>query len=461
MSFISTFELFKVGVGPSSSHTVGPMRAALAFRRELEPSLGAVHTVQIRLFGSLAHTGKGHHTDRAVLWGLCGLEPQAFDATRADEVLARVAAGQLPLSPDHPIAFESARDLVFDRARPVGPHPNELRLEALDAMGELLLEQTWFSVGGGFISRPEDLGAQANPSSGARIPFVYSNGEQLLKLARSERRSIAELVRENELSVRRESEVAQGLERIWTVMSACIDRGLATEGVLPGGLSVQRRAAKLHRALSRATVGMKGRPQPNVSDFVMCWAMAVNEENAAGGEVVTAPTNGAAGVVPAVLRYYFEFVDDGSDPLAQTLETFFFTASAIGTLLKLNASISGAEVGCQGEVGSAASMAAAGLCALLGGTPAQVEQAAEIAIEHNLGLTCDPVGGLVQVPCIERNGFGAVKAISAARLAMHEDGDHRVTLDQVIETMLQTGRDMSEKYKETSLGGLAVRFVEC
>lgn len=461
MPFISAFDLFKVGIGPSSSHTVGPMRAALLFRRRLLEQGGGAPIGRIRatLYGSLARTGRGHHTDRAIAWGLSGLEPDRFEAERAAQVWNEAHLhGLVPLSPEGP---QIPLDLVFDLELAHRAHPNELDLEALDPAGLTILKETWCSVGGGFISRPEDLGTAPQPSADRDVPHPFSSMRALLARTEGTGKPLWVLMRENERVARTDVEIDEGLARIWSVMKACIDRGLSAEGILPGGLSVRRRAAGLFRSLTSGAPRMRGRPAPTPTDWVHLWAMAVNEENAAGAQVVTAPTNGAAGIVPAVFQYYLQFVDEGAEPRPEVLERYFLTAAAIGALFKLNASISGAEVGCQGEVGSAASMAAAGLCALLGGTSAQIEQAAEIAIEHHLGLTCDPVGGLVQVPCIERNGFGAATAIGAARLAMHEDGTHRVSLDEAIDTVRRTGQDMSFKYKETSLGGLAVSVVEC
>ncbi|MEL6184720.1 MAG: L-serine ammonia-lyase [Myxococcota bacterium] len=458
MSFVSVFDLFKVGIGPSSSHTVGPMRAAVAFRNSLERRGLSPDRVRVTLFGSLAHTGRGHHTDRAVLWGMAGLTPDRFDAAEAARISRRARSEGLVDLPSGSARFRPDEDLVFDTEREVRIHPNELRLEAL-LDGVPLLDETWLSVGGGFIARPTSESIQGGPA--VEVPHAFDSAGSLLAAAERAGLSICELIRANELAFHSADTLQDRLHGIWSVMEDCMRRGVRAEGVLPGGLAVQRRAAALHRRLESEERRMKGKPMPTHMDWVHVWAMAVNEENAAGGQVVTAPTNGAAGIVPAVLQYYLRFIDDDDEPRPEVLAKYFLTASAIGGLFKRNASISGAEVGCQGEVGTAASMAAAGLCALLGGTNPQIEHAAEIAIEHNLGLTCDPVGGLVQVPCIERNGFGASKAISAARLAMHEDGDHRVTLDSAIETMRRTGADMSSKYKETSLGGLAVSVIEC
>jgi len=465
MAFISVFDLFKIGVGPSSSHTVGPMCAAGAFRRALRDRGMAKATARVcvQLFGSLAHTGRGHHTDRAVIWGLAGLEPRTFDPSDGKRILDRAnRRGRLVIDDDgREIDFDPERDIVFDRGREVGLHPNELSFKAFSAGGQLLSEATYYSVGGGFIATPSDLASNPIASIDESVPYPFHSAKELLATCEATGLSIPELVFANERAVRTEDEIRRALAEIWDAMRSCIERGSSIDGHLPGGLSVRRRAAALHRKLSSGGTHPKGRPVPNPMDWVHCWAMAVNEENAAGGRVVTAPTNGAAGIVPAVLMYYHELVREPEIDVQSANETFFLTASAIGVLFKRNASISGAEVGCQGEVGAAASMAAGGLTALLGGTNSQIEQAAEIAIEHNLGLTCDPVGGLVQVPCIERNGFGAAKAVGAARLAMYEDGDHRVSLDRAIATVRATGFDMSSKYKETSLGGLAVSYIEC
>ena len=465
MAFVSVFDLFKIGVGPSSSHTVGPMRAARAFCDALAESglITDVARIEAHLLGSLAHTGRGHHTDRAILWGLSGLEPRSFDPAEAERVLEEAwLHRRLRLRADAPmIAFDPSTDLVFDRDREVGLHPNELGFRASSASGQLLSTATFYSVGGGFIATPQDLVHNPMASIEERVPFPFRSGHELLTMCRERGLTIEDVVAENERTVRSDPEIDREIEAIWAAMHGCIQRGLQLEGELPGELSVRRRAAALHRKLRSGEKTMRGRSPLGPSDWVHCWAMAVNEENAAGGRVVTAPTNGAAGIIPAVLMYFHEFVRETEDDFRAACRTYLLTAGAIGVLFKRNASISGAEVGCQGEVGAASSMAAAGLTALLGGSPSQIEHAAEIAIEHHLGLTCDPIGGLVQVPCIERNGFGATKAISAARLAMLEDGSHRVSLDRAIETMRQTGLDMSSKYKETSLGGLAVSYIEC
>jgi len=449
---ISVFELFKIGVGPSSSHTVGPMRAAAAFVAELATE--RVARVQATLLGSLAFTGKGHATDRAVILGLAGLKPDTLDPTEADAIaLAAHTQHVLPLAGRRRLAFDPARDIVFDYVTPAASHPNTLVFEAFDGEGATVARETWLSVGGGFIVREgDDLASAGGPA----YPLPFRDAADLLRVAAANGLSIAELMRRNEVAAADEAKVEARLDAILDAMFACLERGLARDGQLPGGLKVNRRAKAIFARLN-ADIGINARRAHEIMDFVSVYAMAVNEENAAGGRVVTAPTNGAAGVIPAVLRYY----RDHCQGTQAQMRCFLLTAGAIGALFKLNASISGAEVGCQGEVGVASSMAAAGLCAALGGTITQIENAAEIAMEHHLGMTCDPVGGLVQIPCIERNAFGAIKAIAAASLALHGDGSHKVSLDQVIATMRQTGADMQTKYKETSLGGLAVNFVEC
>jgi L-serine dehydratase len=453
---ISIFELFKIGIGPSSSHTVGPMRAAYSFATSLEDGLNRTTRVEVTLFGSLAWTGRGHATDKAVILGLAGLIPETVDPDLADAIVAELSEqASLPLCGRRRIGFVRARDIVFDCVSQPPRHPNTLLFRALDAAGAVVAEQRWCSVGGGFVV-PEERVGEAVATHDA-VPYPFANGDALLEVGERHGLSIAEIVRANELALRPELELRQHLDRVIITMMLCIDRGLRTAGELPGGLRVLRRAASLRASIDderRANAAMPHAPMDRVGMF----AIAVNEENAAGGRVVTAPTNGAAGVVPAVLRYYRDMVPGSTEA---GIDTFLLTATAIGGLFKLNASISGAEVGCQGEVGVACSMAAAGLTAALGGSNAQIENAAEIGMEHHLGMTCDPVGGLVQIPCIERNAFGAVKAIIAASLALHGDGTHRVSLDQVIATMRQTGADMQSKYKETSQGGLAVNFTEC
>ena len=455
---ISILELFKIGVGPSSSHTVGPMKAAAAFARGLKESGAIAHVaaVEATLFGSLAFTGKGHATDKAVVLGLSGLTPETVDPDEADALTAEVReTKRLRLAGARAIPFDPETAIIFDVLTPPPRHPNTLRLIARDAAGAALADETWLSVGGGFIVR--DGVNEGAGGSDAPVPYPFRSGAELLARGRESELSIAELVRANEAALRPAETVEAHVGKILDVMFACLERGLTRSGPLPGGLAVERRAKKIFDRLAE-NARRNAHPAHEIMDFVSVYAMAVNEENAAGGRVVTAPTNGAAGVIPAVLRYYRDHCDGAT---RAGLADFLMTASAIGGLFKLNASISGAEVGCQGEVGVASSMAAAGLCAALGGSNGQIENAAEIAMEHHLGMTCDPVGGLVQIPCIERNAFGAVKAIAAASLALHGDGRHRVSLDSVIKTMRQTGADMQSKYKETSLGGLAVNFVQC
>jgi L-serine dehydratase len=456
----SVFDLFKIGVGPSSSHTMGPMTAACRFVEGLRGGglLERVAKIGVDLYGSLALTGKGHATDRAILLGLAGERPDRIDPDAAELKIARIRdSGRLRLGGIHEIAFDEAADLRFLQRERLPHHSNGMRFAAFDAAGALLDSRISYSVGGGAVVDEAAVARNAPPEGAWDVPHGYSSGDELLALAEREGVTIADIARANERAAFADEEIDRRLDAIDAAMSACIDRGMKVDGILPGGLKVKRRAPALHQLLTERAERALQDPL-TVIDWVNLWALAVNEENAAGGKVVTAPTNGAAGIVPAVLRYYQRFT-----PRATTEGThvFLLTAAAIGSLFKENASISGAEVGCQGEVGVACSMAAAGLTAALGGSPAQVENAAEIGMEHNLGLTCDPVGGLVQVPCIERNAVGAIKAIEASRLALVGDGSHRVSLDQVIETMRKTGLDMNERYKETSLGGLAVNVVEC
>ena len=457
-SAVSVLELFSIGLGPSSSHTVGPMRAARTFAQELQAAnvLPRVSRVVVRLYASLALTGRGHGTDRAVLLGLEGEEPETVDVDSVPSRVARIRErGKLCLAGTRDITFDVSNDLEFLRQESLPLHPNGLRFLACAADGSAVLTKTFYSVGGGFVVDEESFGRP----NGTRVerPFPYETGNDLLRLASESRLSISEMTLRNEATWRAESETRAGLLRAWQVMQECVARGCACGGVLPGGLQVDRRAPRLHASLREKAAAAK--PDPLVAmDWLSLWAMAVNEENAVGGRVVTAPTNGAAGIIPAVLHYLVEFHGDVSE---DRIVRFLLTAGAIAILFKLNASLSGAEVGCQGEVGVACSMAAGALCESLGGTASQVENAAEIGMEHNLGLTCDPIGGLVQVPCIERNAMGAVKAVNAARLALSGDGVHRVSLDKVIRTMRQTGADMSTKYKETSRGGLAVNVPEC
>ncbi|SFD70077.1 L-serine ammonia-lyase [Paracidovorax konjaci] len=460
---ISVFDLFKIGIGPSSSHTVGPMRAARMFTHALEHQglLAATGRVVAELYGSLGATGKGHGSDTAVLLGLCGHEPDTVDVDRVGGYVEGIRAhGSLALAGRHAIAFDEKRDLRFYALKTLPFHANGLRFAAHAPSGALLHEATYYSVGGGFVV------SEAVAADGARqkviapdpsvLPLPFEDADGLLRLTATHGLDIAGVMRANERHWRTDADIDAGLLAIWHAMQACVERGCRTEGLLPGGFRVKRRAAALARRLGAFE------PQPTdplrVLDWVNLWALAVNEENAAGGRVVTAPTNGAAGIVPAVLHYYMHTAGHASDRGAID---FLLTAGAIGILYKKNASISGAEVGCQGEVGVACSMAAGALCAALGGTPAQAENAAEIGMEHHLGLTCDPVGGLVQIPCIERNAIASVKAINAARMALYGDGTHFVSLDQVIKTMRETGADMLTKYKETARGGLAVNIVEC
>ncbi len=456
--FLSVFEMFKIGIGPSSSHTIGPMVAAARFLDHLRGLPFAAHGLRASLHGSLAFTGVGHATDRAVILGLAGFRADDYDAARAEAELARIGTDHTVAPGDLPVlAFDPADHLAFDYGPPLPGHANGLILKAVDAQGDVITQMTYYSVGGGFVLTAEELAAGRDTDDGPPVPHPFKSAAEMLAMAAKTGLSIAQMKRANELSRRPAGDVDAGLARIWEVMTACIDRGLAAEGILPGGLKVKRRAAAIHTALL-AERGMNQRAPHTINDWMGAYAMAVNEENAAGGQVVTAPTNGAAGVVPATLRYWLDHVP-GASP--KGIPDFLLTAAAIGGLVKYNASISGAEAGCQAEVGSASAMAAAGLCAVMGGTPEQIENAAEIALEHHLGMTCDPVRGLVQVPCIERNGLGTIKAVSAASLALRGDGTHLVPLDAAIETMRQTGVDMSEKYKETALGGLAVNVPNC
>jgi len=448
---LSVFDLFKIGIGPSSSHTVGPMKAAALFLDALGPRLAAVGRVKVGLYGSLGATGVGHASDIAVVLGLLGEDPRTVDTRSAPSRVAEVREREeLSLAGVHPIRFMKA-DLKLYKRRTLPEHPNGLVFTAFDVDGGVLEERTYYSIGGGYVT---EAGAAA-PRDDRPVPHPFSTAGELVARTTETGKSIARLTWENEVALRPEAEVRAGLMEIWAVMNACIDAGMTTEGILPGGLRVIRRAPRLY---SRLQIDRNESDPLRGLDWVTLYAMAVNEENAAGGRVVTAPTNGAAGVIPAVLRYYRDWIPGANDV---GVGRFLLTAGAIGQLLRSNASISGAEVGCQGEVGSACSMAAAALCGLLGGTPRQVENAAEIGLEHNLGLTCDPVAGLVQIPCIERNAIAAVKAVAAARTALHGDGTHLVTFDAVMATMLDTGRDMMLKYKETARGGLAVNVVEC
>jgi L-serine dehydratase len=482
----SLFELFKIGIGPSSSHTVGPMRAALRFTRELATAnlLDKTAKVTVDLYGSLALTGIGHGTDRAILLGLLGEAPDTIDPATVEEKIAAIRNhNKLALNGTRTIPFTEAEDLNFRRNQmypnpEVASHPNGMRFTAFGNTGAKLAEQVFYSIGGGFIVSEAERTAESTTSTRS-VPYPFRSAADLLATAKQHNLTIAELMLANEVALLNdptliinrpqlsqpasqsdraaEANIRNSILAIWQAMQQCTERGIATEGILPGGLNVRRRAHRLAERLN--TIGSKDPLAP--IDWVTVYAMAVNEENAAGGRVVTAPTNGAAGVIPAIANYYTHFIEGSEAEKREGILRYFLTAAAIGILYKENASISGAEVGCQGEVGVACSMAAGGLVAALNGTNAQVEHAAEIAMEHNLGMTCDPIGGLVQIPCIERNGMGAVKAINAARMAMHESGDHKLSLDQIIATMYQTGLDMQSRYKETSLAGLALNIIEC
>lgn len=463
--FLSVFDVFKIGIGPSSSHTMGPMSAAGRFLDELRAGTwprarqAQLAAITASLHGSLAFTGIGHGSDRAVILGLAGENPRDVDPDAMEGIVAAVRQTGRINPPGHPgYRFRPAVDLVLDKKTPLPGHPNGMQFCAWDGDGQLLLRRTYFSIGGGFVVSHEEMSAlKEAPTAQQDVPWPFANAADMLDMAKRSGLSIAAMKRANEEVRLSRQKLDQGLDDIWAAMSGCIDRGLAQDGLLPGGLKVRRRARALHAQLAEKWQRNDIDPLMG-NDWLSLFAMAVNEENAAGGRVVTAPTNGAAGVIPAVLRYATQFQ---SGMGRSAIHDFLLTAAAIGGILKHNASISGAEVGCQGEVGSASAMAAAGLCAIQGGTPEQIENAAEIALEHHLGMTCDPVGGLVQIPCIERNAFGAVKAVTAASLALKGDGIHAVPLDACIETMRQTGHDMSEKYKETSQAGLAVNVVAC
>ena len=456
--FLSVFDMFKVGIGPSSSHTMGPMVAAARFLDQLRASPFEFAGLRASLHGSLAFTGVGHATDRATVLGLAGFMPDTYDNVIADAAMAEIVSTK-SVTPEGlgTLSFDPKADLKFDFGPNLEGHANGMILMATDAQGDVILQETFYSIGGGFVMTEAELAAGKDTDEGDPVPYPFKSAAEMLEMANIAGKSIADMKRANEIARGCSESLRSGTARIWQVMNDCIDRGLTHDGILPGGLSVRRRAKGIHDALI-AERGMNLSAPHTINDWMSVYAMAVNEENAAGGQVVTAPTNGAAGVVPATIRYYLDHVPGATE---SKVEEFLLTAAAIGGLVKFNASISGAEAGCQAEVGSAAAMAAAGLCAVMGGTVEQVENAAEIALEHHLGMTCDPVKGLVQVPCIERNGLGAIKAVSAASLALRGDGQHLVPLDACIETMRQTGADMSEKYKETSLGGLAVNIPNC
>ncbi|MDE0782506.1 MAG: L-serine ammonia-lyase [Planktomarina sp.] len=456
--FLSVFDMFKIGIGPSSSHTMGPMIAAGMFLEKLRASPFSPAGLQARFHGSLAFTGVGHATDRATLLGLAGFEPEKYNATEGMAALADIKINKVVQPHGLPsMRLDPTQDIMFDYGPALPGHANGMVLMATDAQNDIILQETYYSIGGGFVVTGQEMDEGGGTGDMAPYPHEFETAAELLKICRTQNKSIANIKRENELSRLSADNLDKGLQRIWSVMTACIDRGLVTDGVLPGGLNVKRRAKGINDALI-AERGVNIIAPHIINDWMSVYAMAVNEENAAGGQVVTAPTNGAAGVVPATIRYWQDHVPGAQ---ASAIPEFLLTAAAIGGLIKFNASISGAECGCQAEVGSAAAMAAAGLCAVLGGTPLQVENAAEIALEHHLGMTCDPVKGLVQVPCIERNGLGCIKAGSAASLAMRGAGTHLVPLDACIEPMRQTGIDMHERYKETSLGGLAVNVPNC
>ena len=462
--FLSVFDIFKIGVGPSSSHTMGPMVAAGRFLDALRsgadrvPGADAPARIEVRLHGSLAFTGKGHATDRAVHLGLLGHAPESFDAAAgADDLSMLHASGKLRPWDLPELDYQPDVDLIFDYDVALPGHANAMAIRAFDAQGNLHMAETYYSVGGGFVLTERELERQGEAVVPEGVPHPFRTAAEMLRMARESGHDIATMKRRNELATRTPQVLDEGLDRIWSVMEDCIARGIAGNGVLPGGLNLRRRAGHIHRQLL-AERGQNLAAPHTTNDWLSVYAMAVNEENAAGGQVVTAPTNGAAGVVPGTIRYWLDHVPGAS---RSRIGDFLLTAAAVGGIIKTNASISGAEVGCQGEVGSAAAMAAAGFCAVMGGTPEQVENAAEIALEHHLGMTCDPIRGLVQAPCIERNGLGAIKVVSAASLALRGDGRHLVSLDACIETMRQTGRDMDSRYKETSLGGLAVNVPEC
>jgi len=458
--FLSVFDMFKVGVGPSSSHTMGPMVAAARFLETLRTSPFRAAGLKASLHGSLAFTGLGHATDRATILGLAGFEPATYDAAKAETVLEAINATHKITPPGlGEMAFDPKKDLVFDYGPALPGHANGMILKATDAQGDVILQETYYSIGGGFVLTAAEQAEAGGSKAKARadVPYPFETAAEMMEMAAKSGLTIAQMKLANELKYRSKAEIDKGIARLWEVMNHCISRGMEGTGILPGGLKVRRRAKGIHDALL-AERGLNMTAPHVINDWMSLYAMAVNEENAAGGQVVTAPTNGAAGVLPAVLRYYLDHVPGAS---TNRIGDFLLTAAAIGGLCKHNASISGAECGCQAEVGSAAAMAAAGLAAVLGGSVEQVENAAEIALEHHLGMTCDPVKGLVQVPCIERNGLGAIKAVSAASLSLRGDGQHLVSLDVCIETMRQTGKDMHEKYKETSLGGLAVNVPNC
>jgi L-serine dehydratase len=464
--FLSVFDVFKIGIGPSSSHTMGPMTAANRFLDLIlspdwpRPTGAKVAAIKVSMHGSLAHTGIGHGSDRAVILGLTGATAETIDPDQMDASVAEVERTGTISPPGHPdYAFRPKDDLLLDKKNPLPGHANGMLFQAFDGSGRLLLKQVYYSIGGGFVVTDLELEKMraSKKQDTLKVPYPFASAKQMLEMAARSGLTIAQMKRANEEYSMSTEELDAKLDRIWDAMRSCIDRGLAVEGIMPGGLKVRRRAKQIHDKLHEEWRSNKVNPLL-ANDWLSVYAMAVNEENAGGGRIVTAPTNGAAGVIPATIRYYQHFHEDWDQ---NGIRDYLLTAAAVGGIIKHNASISGAEVGCQGEVGSAAAMAAAGLAAVMGATPEQVENAAEIALEHHLGMTCDPIAGLVQVPCIERNALGAVKAVTAASLALKGDGQHFVPLDACIETMRQTGNDMNEKYKETSMGGLAVNVVEC
>ena len=457
--FLSIFDIFKIGVGPSSSHTMGPMVAAGRFLDLIKENGITPDALGASLHGSLAFTGKGHQSDVAVIRGLAGIRPDTYDAKEVEIIEARIAETKKVSPEGHPdYLFDPERSVKFDYDVQLPGHPNGMTFFAYDNLGEVILQQVYYSIGGGFVQTDTELAADDDADGyGFEVPYPFKSADEMIEMSDTSGKTIAEMKWAKETKGMSDDDLRRGISRIWAVMDGCIEQGLKHEGTLPGGLKTKRRARGIHESLRREVSRNLTAPHI-INDWISCYAMAVNEQNAAGAQVVTAPTNGAAGVIPATLRYYLDHVPDAS---VRKISEFLMTAAAIGGLIKTNASISGAEVGCQGEVGSASAMAAAGLCAVLGGSTRQIENAAEIALEHHLGMTCDPIKGLVQAPCIERNGLGAIKAVSAASLSLRGDGIHLVSLDACVETMRQTGLDMNSKYKETSLGGLAVNLPEC
>ena len=456
--FQSVFDIFKIGLGPSSSHTIGPLIAAGNFLGLIKKSMFKPHTVRVSLHGSLAYTGVGHGTDKAIILGLSKFKLSEYDETIVNNIISTVNKTKvIKFSETEYLKFAPQKDIIFDYKKKLNAHPNGMIFSALDAQNDVLLSQTYFSIGGGTILTESELTNFKNESGKSDFPYPFKNANEMLLMAKSSNKTIAEMKLENELILDKHNVIIGKLFNIADTMNTVIERGMTKDGILPGGLNVKRRSKNIYDSLNAEKRNNLQAPHI-INDWISLYAMAVNEENASGGQIVTAPTNGAAGIIPATLRYYLDFVPDAS---RSRIPEFLLTCSAIGVIIKYNASISGAVCGCQAEVGSASAMAAAGLCALLGGTPTQVENAAEIALEHHLGMTCDPIKGLVQIPCIERNGLGAIKAIAAASLSMRGDGTHIVSLDSCIETMKQTGVDMNIKYKETALGGLAVNVPNC